>query len=124
MIERIGDRIKAARKATGLKQAELAERLGVKPNTITSYETGLRAPSDAIVLSICREFGVNEVWLRTGEGDMFVSLDRQKKIAAFLGDLMREEEDGFKIRFIEMISSMTPEEWALMEKMARKLTGE
>ena len=123
MIERIGDRIKAARKATGLKQAELAERLGVKPNTITSYETGLRAPSDAIVLSICREFGVNEVWLRTGEGDMFVSLDRQKKIAAFLGDLMREEEDGFKTRFVEMISSMTPEEWALMEKMARKLTG-
>ena len=55
---------------------------------------------------------------------MFVSLDRRKKIAAFLGDLMREEEDGFKTRFVEMISSMTPEEWALMEKMARKLTGE
>lgn len=124
MSERIGERIKAARKAIGLKQAELAERLGVKPNTITSYETGLRAPSDAIVLSICREFGVSETWLRTGEGEMFVSLDRQKKIAAFLGDLMRTEEDSFKIRFIEMLSNMTPDEWALMENMARKLTGE
>ena len=118
------ERIKQIRKALGLNQTEFGQRVGVKGNTIGNYEIGLRSPSDAVIFSICREFGVSETWLRTGEGDMFVSLDRRKKIAAFLGDLMREEEDGFKTRFIEMLSGMTPEEWVLMEKMARKLTGE
>lgn len=120
----MNERIKAARKAAGLKQAELAERLGLKTNTVTSYETGVRVPSDAVILSICRELGVSEHWLRTGEGSMLVELSEQKKIAAFLGDLMRDEEDGsFKRRLIEALSEMSPDEWELLEKLARKLTG-
>ena len=108
----------------GMSQEEFGRRLGVTRGAITNIELNKVEPKPLFVNLIVREFGVSEKWLRTGEGDMFASLDRRKKIAAFLGDLMREEEDGFKTRFIEMISSMTPEEWALMEKMARKLTGE
>ena len=67
----MNERIKAIRKESGLKQAEFAERIGLKPNTVTSYETGLRVPSDTVILSICREFNVSETWLRTGEGEMF-----------------------------------------------------
>lgn len=68
------DRIKAIRKYKNMKQAEFAQVLGIKPNTVTSYETGLRVPSDAVITSICREFNVSEHWLRTGEGDMFIQL--------------------------------------------------
>lgn len=67
----MNDRIKAIRKNAGLKQAEFADKIGIKPNTVTSYETGLRVPSDTVILSICREFGVSETWLRTGEGEMY-----------------------------------------------------
>ena len=65
-------RIRAIRKAQKLTQAEFGRRVGVKGNTVTNYEIGLRAPSEAVLRSICREFNVSERWLRTGEGEMTV----------------------------------------------------
>lgn len=67
------DRIKAVRKAAKLTQVQFGERLGVKGNTVTGYETGLRNPTDAVVKAICREFDVNENWLRYGYGEMFAT---------------------------------------------------
>lgn len=67
------DRIKELRKNLKLTQQEFGDRLGVKRSTIASYEIGANIPTDSICLSICREFSVNEQWLRTGEGEMFSS---------------------------------------------------
>lgn len=116
------ERIKELRKALGLTQQEFANRVGVKRNTIAQYETGRNPPIDAVVASICREFGVREEWLRTGEEPMMREVSASKKIAAFLGDLMREEDGSFKRQLIEMLAEMTPDEWELMERMARRLT--
>lgn len=60
------DRIKQIRKDSKLTQAEFGEKIGVKGNTIGNYELGLRSPTDAVVLSICREFNISEQWLRDG----------------------------------------------------------
>ena len=68
----IGERIKEVRKALGMNQTDFAARLGSVQNTITGYETGRRVPSNQVIASICREFRVNEDWLRTGAGEMFV----------------------------------------------------
>lgn len=68
------DRIKAIRKGHKMTQIEFGSKIGIKGNTVTNYETGLRNPSDAIIKSICREFNTNEHWLRTGEGEMFNNL--------------------------------------------------
>lgn len=68
----IGERIKEVRKALGMNQTDFAARLGSVQNTITGYETGRRVPSNQVIASICREFRVNEEWLRTGAGEMFV----------------------------------------------------
>ncbi len=65
------DRIKALRKDLGLTQEKFAERLNIKRNTIATYEIGRNEPIDAVVSLICREFNVNEEWLRTGQGDMY-----------------------------------------------------
>ncbi len=65
------ERIKALRKVLNLTQAKFAEQLKVKPNTISQYESGRNEPIDAVVSLICREFNVNEEWLRTGKGEMF-----------------------------------------------------
>lgn len=67
------DRIKKLRKLLKLTQTEFGQKIGVKGNTITNYETGLRTPSDAVLLSICREFRVNYFWLTEGKGEMFTS---------------------------------------------------
>ncbi len=64
-------RIKQLRKALDLTQQAFADRLNVKRNTVATYETGKSKPSDAAVNLICREFHVNEEWLRTGSGEMF-----------------------------------------------------
>lgn len=65
------NRIKALRKNLGLTQEKFAERLNIKRNTLANYEIGRNEPIDAVVSLICREFNVNEDWLRTGQGDMY-----------------------------------------------------
>lgn len=65
-------RIKKLRQALDLTQQEFAERIGSVQNTITGYETGRRVPSSQVITLICKEFKVNEQWLRTGDGEMFV----------------------------------------------------
>lgn len=65
------DRIKKLRKNLNMTQQEFADRIGVKRNTIGQYEIGRNEPIDTVINLICREFGVNEEWLRTGKGEMF-----------------------------------------------------
>lgn len=69
------NRIKQVRKERDLTQVEFGEKIGVKGNTITNYENGLRNPTDAVIRSICREFSINESWLRTGEGEKDIDKD-------------------------------------------------
>lgn len=68
----IGERIKKVRQTKKLTQQELADKMGVKRNTIAIYETNRSTPSTAVIALICRTFQVNETWLRTGEGEMFL----------------------------------------------------
>ena len=67
----MNERIKEIRKINNLTQQEFADRLKIKRNTVATYEAGKSFPSDAAVSLICREFNVNENWLRTGQGEMF-----------------------------------------------------
>ena len=67
----MNERLKMLRKALGLTQEEFAQRIGVKRGAIANYEIGRNVPVDAVYSLICKEFGVNPDWLRTGEGDMF-----------------------------------------------------
>lgn len=71
----LGERLKRLRKELGLTQSAFAERIGSVQNTVTGYESGRRNPSAPVVSLICREFNVNEHWLRTGEGEMFIKPD-------------------------------------------------
>lgn len=54
-----------------MTQTEFASRIGSVQNTVTGYESGRRNPSAPVIALICKEFNVNEEWLRTGEGEMF-----------------------------------------------------
>lgn len=92
----MNERIKQVRKGCGLKQAEFAERIGVKAGTVTSYETGLRVPSDAVIFSICREFGVSETWLRTGDGEMFLPVNADEELAQVLAETQRSDDPLIK----------------------------
>ena len=102
-------RIKTIRKSNNLTQTEFGKRIGVKGNTVTNYETGLRIPSEAVILAICREFDVSERWLRTGEGVMLVERSADEKLAAFLGDVLSRGPEDFLRRCLETLSRLKPE---------------
>ncbi len=71
-IETINQRIKKLRKVLDLTQQAFADRLGISRGNIATYETREGSPGNSVIALICREFGVNEAWLRTGDGEMFI----------------------------------------------------
>ena len=111
------DRIKQIRKKIGLTQTSFGEKIGVKGNTITNYETGLRSPTEAVMLSICRTFDVNEEWLKHGTGEMFIEKTKDEQISEMLADVQNMEDSKFKRRLVSALAKMTDEEWDLLEKI-------
>lgn len=67
----MNERIKELRTVLKMNQTDFGSRIGVKQGTVAGYESGMRTPLDPVVLAICREFNVNEEWLRIGKGSMF-----------------------------------------------------
>ena len=117
----IGNRLKRLRKELDLTQEAFASRIGSVQNTITGYENDRRNPSAPVISLICREFNVNEEWLRTGEGEMFnpepsneldalaskFSLSRAEQV--FLEKylkLKREERDNVFDFFIDVCAAI------------------
>lgn len=85
-------RIKELRKKLDLDQTEFGNRIGVKQGSVSAYEKGIRIPLDSVILSICREFNVNEEWLRTGEGEMFEELTEQQKVMKYTAMLLKDTD--------------------------------
>lgn len=90
----LNERIRKLRKALDLTQQKFADRLYVKRNTVGQWEIGRNELTDAAILSICREFNVNEDWLRTGEGEMFEELTEQQKILKYTALLLNDKDSA------------------------------
>lgn len=117
------NRLKTLRDALNMTQQEFADRLGIKRGTISNYELGRNDPIDAVVSLICREFKVNEQWLRTGCGEMFETVSQDQAIAEFVGEVLSDRPESFRKRLISMLSSLDNDDWAILEKMADELTN-
>ena len=105
------ERIKEIRRAVGCTQQEFADRLGLKRNTIATYEIGKAVPSDRTISDICREFRVSEVWLRTGEGEMFLRQTEAEQLAEITTRMELDQDDPF----ISMITSAVKSYYRLTE---------
>ena len=116
----MNERVKELRKALGLTLDKFGERLGVTKQTVSRIENGINNVTDQMFKSICREFNVNENWLRTGEGEMFVQKTRDEEIASFINGI-DGCTDSFKSRFIKMLASLDEREWTVLEDIALEL---
>ncbi len=116
-----GERIRKTRKELGLTLEKFGESLGVGKGAISAIENGKRNLTDQMAISICREFNVNENWLRTGEGEMFIELSRDEQIAEFVGRTLSTESESFKKRFIAMLAKLDESDWETLEKIALEL---
>lgn len=119
----IYERLKFVRKEKGMTQQALADKLGLKQNTIATYEMGKTVPSDRTILDICEKFGVNEVWLRTGEGEPFQALSRQEEIMAFAVETVKGS-DEFRKAFVGMLAKMDADDWQALGKLFDRLSEE
>ncbi|RHO56610.1 XRE family transcriptional regulator [Ruminococcaceae bacterium AM07-15] len=119
----INSRIAQCLEASGLTNTAFAKKLNVSQSFISRLASGTTNPSDRTIMDICREFHVDEHWLRTGEGEMFRPRSRSEELAAFFGDLLADTPD-FRHSLITVLSRMSPEEWAILEKKAWELVDE
>lgn len=117
-----GERVKILRKDNlNLTLEKFGERLGVTKVAISNIENGNRALTEQMIKAICREFDVNEQWLRTGEGEIFTPRTKNELITEFLGELI-VGEDNFKKKLIETLAQLDEADWAVLEKVAQRLT--
>ncbi|WP_242999236.1 helix-turn-helix domain-containing protein [Enterocloster lavalensis] len=117
----ISERIRFLRKEKlGITQEALGEPLGLTRANIANIEAGRVAVTERVIISVCEKFNVNEDWLRTGTGEMFVQRTRNQIITDFLGDLIIEEA-SFKKRLIEALAELDERDWEGLERLAKKL---
>lgn len=110
-----GTRVRELRKELKLTLEKFGDPLGVGKTAISKIENGERGLTDQMIISICREYDVNETWLRTGEGEMFIPMTRDEQIEAFMGDVLRSETPDFRRRLIAALAKMNEKEWELLE---------
>lgn len=118
----MNERIKQIRKALHLSQDDFGKKLGVTRGVITNIELNKTEPKPLFIKLICETFEVNEDWVVNGTGEMFIQKSRSDTIADFFADVLKEEDDSFKRRFVEMLASLSVEEWKLLEKKTMLLT--
>ena len=114
---KLKDRFKELRKELNVTQQEFADKLKISRNFVAQIEMGSKVPSDRTIDDVCREFNVNEEWLRTGNGDMFVPGIKDKQISAMLADVMKSGEDSFRHLLVSALARLDDEGWDNLEKL-------
>lgn len=121
----MNERIKALRKRLGLTQQAFADRLKIARGNIGAYEVGKNAPSDAVISLICKEFNVNGIWLRTGEGgddNMFTKVNEEDRFSINLGKLSRTENQMAR-NMLNAIAEADPEKLKHIEEFMKACLG-
>lgn len=116
-------RIKEIQKDSGLTQTQFAERIGISRTALQKLQSGENNPAERTIRAICSEFGINRVWLETGEGEMRKPVTREEELAELFADLLKDQPD-FRHRLLTVMLRSTPEEWDVIERKARELLAE
>lgn len=116
----IGERIRELRKSNNLTLVQFGSRIGIRNNTLSQIENGVNGCSNQIIISICREFGVSEKWLREGAGQMYIESDTfdlseyikqrgltelESKILKTYFSFSKEERESIENKFEELWNS-------------------
>lgn len=116
----INKRLKQVRQSYGLTQQQFAETIKVSRNYIGLIEIGQREPSDRTISDICREFNVNEKWLRTGEGSMFVPKTLYQEMGEIVQAASRADPEKARKFFDYLLDGMTEADVILMYQVFRR----
>ena len=115
------ERIKELRKHLGLTQAEFGDKISMRQTGVAWLESGDRKITDRVITTICAVFGVDENWLRTGEGEMFRKKSRQEQIADFVGKALADDSGDFRTQLISVLATLDDVGWYKLEEAARAI---
>lgn len=110
----MNDRLKQVRKESGLTQQQFAESLNVSRNYVALWEIGQREPSDRTISDICRVYSVNEVWLRTGVGEMKLPLSQDEQLAKIFAAVQVSDDE--RARLVKAFASLPPDAYPQIYK--------
>lgn len=117
------DRINFIIEKLNISKSKFAERLNISQAFVSQICSGAREPSDRTITDICREFGVNEVWLRTGEKEPFKEFSKEEEIMRFAVQTLKGS-DEFRKALVSMLAKLDPEDWENLSRICAKLTDE
>lgn len=120
------DRIKLIRQREGKNQAEFGARIGVSGAAVSRWEAGDRAVPDSAIRSICREFNINEEWLRTGAGDMKTENSTAAEISEAVRRVLSDKPESFQSALITVLMRFEEEgdQWHVLEEIFDRVTEE
>lgn len=119
----MNERIKTIREDRKLSQSEFADMLDLKRNSISLIELGKRNPSDRTINDICREFSVNEHWLRTGEGEPYIK-GSDDELAELVGRLYKDRGSmryKMSLELCRSMEKMTDEQLMAFAEFVKRL---
>jgi len=119
----MNEKIRNLRHVLGLSQTDFAKRLSVSRSAVCKMESGENSPSEQTLKLICKEFSVNETWLRTGTGDMFLQENKDAQISQMLDEVIKANESDFKRRLISALSKLDDDGWDCLEKLVENITA-
>lgn len=117
----MNERFKEIRLSLKLTQEEYGDKIGIKSRAhISALESGKRTITDRIISDVCREFNVNEDWLRSGVGDMFNKLSKAELVADVVGNILKSDDEFIQNVFIAL-GQMSSDEWDKVKDFVNKI---
>ena len=115
----VNKRILEIRESLNMTQTEFGKSVGVSRGVISNIDLGIVDASTKPLLleQIAKIHKVDPYWLETGEGDMFMPQTKDDAIMEFLQNVLSEDDESFRRRFVEMLASLDDDGWLLLEKM-------
>lgn len=121
----LGERVKEVRKAQDMTLEEFGKRLSVTKVTMSNIERGNRSLTERMLKDICREFNINEKWLKTGEGDITRKRTEEEEIAALVSDLLEDGRDnpffGIILEIVQTYNELSPASQKVLQEASKKL---
>lgn len=114
-------RILQVRKYLGLSQKAFGEALGVTRDVIANYENGRVVPTQTIIKLLGTKYSISQKWLETGNGEMLDQTKQKSDLEILFETLSTNDKDGYKKRLVSVMARLKPEDWEVLERIAREM---
>lgn len=104
------ERIRELRKNyLNLTQEEFAKKINISRSNLGNIESGSVNVTSRVINDICQTFGIDENWLRTGEGQMCRMLNTDNNLAIEVGKLLSSKDEWTKNAVVQFLK-LSPEQ--------------